>query len=278
MIDFTPNRTVMRTSIRTVLASLLLLVVGLAWIPAEGVAQAPAEWDAAREHMSRSELEDLLERLREQARSSAYSARLRQQAERSVELIQRRLSEGDFQVGDRVVLEVEGEPDMSDTLTVRSERMLRVPIVGDLSLQGVLRSELQEVMEEHVATYVRDPTVWTQALIRISVMGQVGQPGFHVFPADALITDILMDVGGPGADANLSSMRIERGGDRIWEGETLETAMVEGRTLDQMNLQAGDRIVVPQGGAPRDGWETFRWVTGSVGAVASLVWAVSRIF
>lgn len=268
----------MRTSIRTALGAFLLLMVGLVWAPADAVAQVPTEWDAAREHMSRTELEELLERLQQQAGSSAYSGRMRQQAERSVELIRRRLAEGDFQVGDRVILEVEGEPEMSDTLTVRSEKMVRIPVVGDLSLEGVLRSELQETMADHIAEYVRDPTVRTQALIRLSVIGEVGQPGFHVFPADAPITDILMRVGGPGEDANLSSMRIERSGDRIWEGETLETAMVEGRTLDQMNLQAGDRIVVPPGGAPRDGWETFRMVTGTLGAVATLAWAVTRIF
>ncbi len=261
-----------------ILSIILAVLLGLFVPGPEAQAQSPVEWDGAREQMTRSELESLLERLEEQTLSTAYSSRMRAQAERSVELIRRRLSEGDFQVGDRVVLEVQNEPELSDTLMVRSGRVVEVPLVGDRSLDGVLRSELQGVMEEHIGNYIRNPVVRTQALIRISVIGEVGNPGFHVFPADFPITDILMQVGGLGGDANLSRMRIERGTTRIWEGETLETAMIQGRTLDQMNLQAGDRIVVPPGGAPRDGWETFRLVTTTVGAVASVAWALTRIF
>jgi protein involved in polysaccharide export with SLBB domain len=263
-----------RTTWTGTLAVILAVLAG----SAEAVyAQNPAEWDAAREQMTRTELESLLERLEEQALSTAYSSRMRSQAQQSVELVRRRLAEGDFQVGDRIVLEVRNEPELSDELLVRSGRVVDIPVVGEVSLHGVLRSELQQVLEEHIGAYIRDPVVRTQSLIRISVIGQVGSPGFHVFPADFPITDILMQVGGPGSDANLSRMRIERGNTRIWEGETLEMAMIQGRTLDQMNLQAGDRIVVPPGGAPRDGWETFRLVTGTLGAVASLAWAVTRL-
>jgi protein involved in polysaccharide export with SLBB domain len=254
----------------------LILLTAVAMDPA--AAQTAVEWDPGREQVTRAELLELLEGLERQAASTAYSGRLRDEARRNMGMIQRRLEEGDFQVGDRIVLEVQGEPAMSDTLVVRSGRTVDVPVVGSLSLEGVLRSELQQTMEDHIGNYLRDPTIRTQALIRVSILGLVGSPGFYVFPADLPVTDILMRAGGPGADANLSNMRVERGNVRIWEGEALETAMIQGRTLDQMNIQAGDRIVVPPGGAVRDGWGTFRLVTFTIGSIGSIVWGVSRIF
>ena len=255
-----------------------LVLVVLLVLPSVLQAQAPVEWDAAREQVTRAELQDLVERLEAQAQSSAYSARMRSQAQENIQVVQRRLTEGDFQIGDRIVLEVEGEPEMSDTLTVRSGRMVNVPVVGPLDLGGVLRSELQEAMEDHLRAYIRNPVVRTQSLIRLSVMGQVGTPGFYVVPADLPVTEALMMAGGPTGSANLTDLRVERGSARIWEGESMEMAVIQGRTLDQMNIQAGDRIVVPAGGAQRDGWETFRLVGVTLGTVSSIIFAVTRIF
>lgn len=258
----------------------LLLTVGLslasAYQPAG--AQTPDQWDAARETVTRNELLNLLEQLETQAGSPAYSSRLRAQARERMEVVERRLREGDFQIGDRVVVEVEGEAELSDTLTVRSGPSVNVPVVGPLSLAGVLRSELQDAMEAHIRSYVRNPVVHTQALIRLSVLGEVANPGFYVVPADIPITDILMLAGGPSGAANLPQMRVERGDRRIWEGEAMETAVIRGQTLDQMNVQAGDRVVVPAGGAQRDGWERVRLVTTILGTVSTLALVVTRVF
>ena len=255
---------------------LLLLMVVVA-MPATAQAQTPTEWDAAREEMTRQELESLLERLETEAQSTAYSQRLREQAMRSAEMVRNRLDEGDFQVGDRIVLTVEQEPDMSDTLTVRSGRMVTVPVVGDLSLAGVLRAELNDHMTEFVGTYIRSPTVRTETLIRVLVQGQVGSPGFYLIPADRLMTDVLMMAGGPTGTADLNDVRIERGSVRIWEGEALQTAIIQGRTLDQLNIQAGDRIMVPVD-EQRTTWEVVRNVTGVIGTLATLTYALTRIF
>ncbi len=261
-------------------ALLTLVLIGLLVGPLVGTAkgQVAVDWDAAREQVTRAELELLRERLQEQVGSTAYSARLRSEAERSIALVERRLREGDFQTGDRIVLLVEGEPDMSDTLTVRSGRLVDVPVVGALGLDGVLRSELQGVMEEHLSNYLRSPRVRTQALIRLSVIGEVGSPGFYVVPADVLVTDVLMLAGGPSRDANVTNLRVERGSARIWEGEAMELAVIQGRTLDQMNIQAGDRIVVPRGGAQRDNWERIGLVATVVGSVSAIVFAITRLF
>jgi protein involved in polysaccharide export with SLBB domain len=254
----------------------LLLILFLAPMGAQG--QAAADWDAAREQVTRAELRDLVERLEAQAQSTAYSSRMRADARQRIEHIERRLRDGDFQVGDRILLEVEGEADLSDEYIVRSGRVVEIPIVGEMNLAGVLRSELQAAMEEHLSDYIRNPRVRTQALIRISVLGQVSNPGFYTIAAELPITDALTMAGGPTGNANLLDMRVERGSARIWEGESMETAVIRGQTLDQMNIQAGDRIVIPAGGQQRDGWETARIVSITLGSIVSLGYALSRIF
>jgi hypothetical protein len=41
---------------------------------------------------------------------------------------------------------------------------------------------------------------------------------------------------------------LEREGSPLWKGEALQRALAEGRTLDEMELRAGDRILVPRRG------------------------------
>jgi hypothetical protein len=40
-------------------------------------------------------------------------------------------------------------------------------------------------------------------------------------------------------------MEIKRGGETIWDGDPLQTALVQGRTMDQLSLRAGDVIEIP---------------------------------
>lgn len=263
-----------------VLARVLALTVmlfGVAGLSGELRAQSPLEWDGGREQMTRAELEDLRDRLEEAAASTAYSSDLRSEAEQNLEVIRHRLEEGDFQVGDRVVLIVSGEEEMSDTLTVRMGPSVDVPVVGNISLHGVLRSELDQHLTEELGRYIRDPRVEARALIRVLVQGEVGTPGFLLTPAETLISDLISMAGGPTGAANLTEMRVERGGESIWEGEAMETAVVQGRTLDQMNLQAGDRLFVPER-VERDRMEWLRIIGFTVGPIVSLAVALTTIF
>jgi protein involved in polysaccharide export with SLBB domain len=256
---------------------LALLLVGLAALTGELTAQSALEWDGGREQMTRTELEELQVRLEEAARSTAYSSSLRREAERNLEVIRRRLVDGDFQVGDRVILFVDGEEEMSDTLTVRMGPAINVPVVGNISLHGVLRSELEDHLTTEIGRYVREPRVEARSLIRVLVQGEVASPGFLLTPAETLISDLITLAGGPTGAANLTDMRIERAGDRIWEGDAMATAIVQGRTLDQMNLQAGDRVFVPER-VERSGTEWLRVIGYTVGPIVSLAVLLTSIF
>ncbi len=188
--------------------------------------------------VTRTQLEEELADLQSVAQSSVYSGRLRSMAERNADLISERLATGDFRVGDRIVLYVEGES-LPDTLAVEPGPQITLPVMGVVPLEGVLRSELENHLRTELGRFIQDPQVSSQSLIRLGILGQVGQPGFFVVPADMLIDEALMLAGGPGARANLEELRIDRGQRRIWEGQILQEAMIDGTTLDQLNLRGG---------------------------------------
>lgn len=212
---------------------------------------------------TRGELEGQLQGLEQLARAGVKSDQERSQARAQVAVIRARLADGDFHVGDRIVLTVEGdkhqaeqpsassvEQQLSDTFTVGSGQELTLPVIGVVALRGVLRSELQARLRREVALVIREPVIHARSLIRISVQGAVARPGYYLLPIDAVLSDALMAAGGPGPDAKLGKLRVERDGTVIWEGEQLRQAIAEGRTVDDIGLHAGDQFVLPRRGGP----------------------------
>ncbi|HKI94211.1 MAG TPA: hypothetical protein VJ992_02860, partial [Gemmatimonadales bacterium] len=98
------------------------------------VAQQPTAFDNARLYASRDSLEALAQRYEMAARSTAYSGDLRARALANAERVRARLTNGDFQVGDRVLLAVEGEPTLTDTFTVQAGPQIVLPNIGAVPL------------------------------------------------------------------------------------------------------------------------------------------------
>jgi|SRR5690349_9970685 len=197
-------------------------------------------------------------------------------AAREAAAIRTRLARGDFRVGDRILLTVEGEKELSDTFSVGLGGQLTLPLIGNVSLEGVLRSELQDYLTHRLAQNLRDPEVRTRAFVRLSIQGAVTHPGYYGVPADALLSDALMAAGGTMQEANLSKLRIERDGKPLWEGKALQQAIAEGRTLDGAGLVAGDQVIVPRRGGTNAG-EVLRF-GGALLGIPITIYTLTKIF
>jgi polysaccharide export outer membrane protein len=217
-------------------------------LPAPGQAQRSDATDPLGLGATRRALEARATRLEEAAQATTRSPAVRADAARDAGTIRQRLAEGDFKVGDRILLVVEGEKELSDTFTVGLGRLLTLPLVGDVPLTGVLRSELQAYLTRRLAQNLRDPLVRAQAFVRLSIQGAVARPGFYGVPAEALLSDAVMVAGGTTQEADMPRLRIERGGKPLWHGKALQQALAEGRTVDEAGLVAGDQYVVPRRG------------------------------
>ena len=163
-----------------------------------------------------------------------------------------RLTNGDFQVGDRIAVAVAGEPTLTDTFTVREGQLLRLPNMPDVALHGVLHAELQDTLTRDLARYIKDPVVHTTPLVRVAVLGQVPRPGYYSVAADELASSLFMHAGGLMNTSDIGKTVVRRGTETVYTPKTFQTAMTNGATVDQLALRPGDEIVVgehPPGGS-----------------------------
>jgi len=149
------------------------------------------------------------------------------------------------QVGDRLLLQVVGEQQLSDTFTVRDGPSITLPDIGAVPLAGISRADVELYLRQQLAKYLKNPDVHARVLIRLSIVGEVEHPGFYAVPADLVLADAMMRAGGPTREADLPKMRIERDGQVVWEGGRLQKALAQNLTVDQLDLHGGDLVVVP---------------------------------
>lgn len=193
-------------------------------------------------------------------------------------LLRSRLKRGDFQDGDRIVVQLLGSASTiatvmprNDTLILRAGKVLQLPQMAELSLEGVLRSELNAKISSYLAKYMLDSSVKTTPLIRLAVLGQVRAPNYYYTTVDLLLSDIIMKAGGPMGNADwLGNMVIRRGSETIWNAQDTRTAMADGISLERLHLRAGDELYVDEvkGGVK---WTTLLQYAGPVmGALYAL--------
>jgi len=174
-------------------------------------------------------------------------AREAENANRPLEarMLRYRLHTGDFQGGDRIVVVLESNPAATDTMQVQTGKVLQFPKMSEVSLNGVLRSELNETLRRHLSKYLTNPNVRAIPLLPVAVVGNVRTPGFFYAPADFLLRDLIARAGGPAPEADMSKTEVRRGGQTIWNVQAVRVAFTEGMSLDRLHLRAGDEVYVP---------------------------------
>lgn len=222
-------------------------------------AQQPAP-DARRVEATRQDLQALLT-------NSKLSAEERQ----AVEV---RLRDGDFLPGDRIRLVVLGDTALTDTFTVRPGRMLQLPNIPDISLQGVLRSEFPTYLKGKLLQYLRDPQVTATPLIRLAVLGAVNRPGFYVVPATTLASDVVMAAGGPAGQADIAKAIVRRGPVPVIDSKQMRQAFADGVSIDQLNLHSGDEFVI---GEKSGGVKGALQTAGLISGILLGIFALTRI-
>jgi protein involved in polysaccharide export with SLBB domain len=227
---------------------------------------------AQRATVTRPQLEAALAEIDVILASSGYSAAIKSQKQNEAALIRRRLTEGDIRPGDVIVLRVANEPDLTGDFLVSTSRTIVIPAVGEIQIGTQLRSELEAYLTTQLTRFVRDPLVRAEPQIRIAIFGGVGRQGFFVAPANALLTDVIMQsAGGVAGNAQLNKSSIKRNDVEILDRDGFQAALRNGLSLDQLNIQAGDEIHV---GRQRSG----RWpVIAAITTASGLIWTLTRI-
>ena len=188
--------------------------------------------------------------------------------------IRARLAEGDFVVGDRIVVSLHLDTLVHDTLVVREGAMLRIPSLVDVPLRGVLRSELEPRVTQELSRVLRSPRVEAHGLVRMAVLGEVTRPGYYYVTADMLVSDAIMTAGGPTASAQPERSEVRRAGATLLDRDRVRAAIQTGTTLDALGLRAGDELVV---GRRRDRMGNLQVVTAVLGIVGTAITAATLL-
>jgi hypothetical protein len=244
------------TPIRTILVAAVMLLSRADLASAQG-------YESMQPMATRADLTAMADRLSRGSDSDRSKAAM----------LRTRLRDGDFQAGDRIRLVIDGSATQDDTLPVGAGSKIRIKEIGEISLAGVLRSELQGHLTKELSRYIKEVRVQATPLVRLSILGPVGKPGFFYMPSDIAITDAIMRAGGPGGNADLNRTVIRRSTTELYDSRNTRTALNEGLTLDQLSLRDGDSIEV--GEKTGSNWQK---IASIVGVAGTLVWALSYGF
>jgi hypothetical protein len=231
------------------------LVLALAVISAGSVRPVLAQTavTSTTRMATRAELERLQGSYEQLAASTAYSERTRAKARSQAEEVRRRLREGDFRVGDQILVRVDGGVSVNDTATVTEGQRIQVRGVRQIELAGVLRAELATKVTAEVREIVKEATVNVRALTRIAVFGAVQHPGYFAVPVETTVDQLITLAGGPTDAARPDRVRLMRGDEVILRGPEVQQAIAEGRTLDALDAREGDVLEVQR---IDQGWQT----------------------
>lgn len=167
--------------------------------------------------------------------------------------------------GDAVLLKIWREKEMSDTLQVHENGDLTLPLLGTRNVTGVPTDSLKRQLMADYRDYLKSPAIEIKVLRRISVLGEVKQPGLYPVDPTYSLTDALALAGGPTPQADRSDIQLVR------DGEVIRKSLDETRRIAYTPIRSGDQIMVGRKSFFARNWQ---WIVGTL--VSSTVILVTR--
>jgi len=171
--------------------------------------------------------------------------------------------------GDVVQVLVWRQPDYGGDITVGADGNLLHPIYRDLEVAGLTVPEARREIESELSRYIEGAQVVVEPLFRVSVGGEVRQPGVYPMLRGTTVAEAVATAGGPSAAARLDQVRLLRGGTNY----LLRLEAEELLTFGELLLMSGDQIMVER----RSDFSIWRDVVAPVATLAALALTVIRI-
>jgi polysaccharide export outer membrane protein len=146
-------------------------------------------------------------------------------------------------------------PELSVVVPVRPDGKVSAPLVEDLVAVGQTPSRLARMIEQRLAEYIKSPqvnvivTVPQSAFSKITVIGQVRTPQAVPYRQGMTVLDVVLAVGGLGEFAGGNRAKIVRkdaSGKQTEIKVKLADLVKKGRIKDNVNMQPGDLLIVPE--------------------------------
>jgi polysaccharide export outer membrane protein len=151
--------------------------------------------------------------------------------------------------GDKLRVEVYKEEQLSQSLQVRPDGKITLPLVGDFAATGKTPIELRDALATSLKEYVTNPVVTVIVVeavaAQVYVIGEVTNPGTLVMQGPMTVLQALAQAGGLREFADRDDIRILRktpNGTRTIDFDYKKAIKGD---IPPMDLQPGDTIVVP---------------------------------
>jgi polysaccharide biosynthesis/export protein len=152
--------------------------------------------------------------------------------------------------GDKLRIEVYKEPQLSQSLQIRPDGKITVPLVGDVGAAGMTAQALTAILSERLREFVVAPAVTVIVAETIPplvyVMGEVTRPGALPMTEPITVVQALAVAGGFKDFANPRKIRILRkGANGLIQTIDFDYREAIAGASSAVFLQAGDTVIVP---------------------------------
>lgn len=149
--------------------------------------------------------------------------------------------------GDQLIIDVYGDTQKSEQLTVSPDGDVNVPEYGPVHVAGLSVAAAQNKVRSHLGTYYESSdikvTVGQTRTILVNVMGEVKAPGTYTLSAFATVFHALYMAGGVSDLGTLRNIKVYRQGRQISVVDVYEF-ILNGRLAGNVRLQDNDVVQV----------------------------------
>ena len=140
--------------------------------------------------------------------------------------------------GDRIMMRIPREPELSDSVFVTENGDAAVPKLGLIKATSYSIAELRDTLVARYSEFLRAPSIQVVVLRRVVVNGEVRGPGVYMVDVNMTLRDLLARAGGVTETGKRSRVSIVRGTKTIaipnWETDQSTGA----------DLMSGDLVFV----------------------------------
>jgi polysaccharide biosynthesis/export protein len=157
--------------------------------------------------------------------------------------------------GDMVNINVWHNPEVSQSIPVRPDGMITMPLVEDLPASGKTATQLARDIEQRLGKYIQEPivTVTVTSFVgpyseQIRVIGQAAKPQALPYRQGMSLMDVLIAVGGLNefAAGNRASIVRNVDGKQQKIAVRLNDLIKQGDISANMALRPGDVLIIPE--------------------------------
>jgi len=151
--------------------------------------------------------------------------------------------------GDKLRIEVYKDPQLSQSVQVRPDGKITLPLIGDVEAAGRTPIEMRDTITKSLKEYITSPTVTVivvEATVSTAyVMGEVNHPGAVTLQAPLTIIQALALAGGLKDFADAKNIRVLRKSPSGIENISLNYKEALKSSRAPIYLRPGDTVVVP---------------------------------